>query len=51
MQAGHTQQTSNLHYGVGFGPSSGLSLSDAEVDLFMEISQAWQAILGLILGS
>jgi hypothetical protein len=51
LQAGHTQQTSNLHYGVGFGPSSGLSLSDAEVDRFMEVSQAWQAILGLILGS
>ena len=50
-QAGHTQLTSNLHYGVSFGPLSSLNLSDADVDQFIEVSQAWQAILGLMPGS
>jgi hypothetical protein len=50
LQADHTQQTSNLHYGISLGPSSSLNLSDADVDQFIEVSQAWQAILGLVPG-
>src|SRR5260221_14081691 len=50
-QADHTQQTSNLHYRVSLGPSSTLNLSDADVDRFIEVSEAWQAILDLVPGS
>jgi hypothetical protein len=50
-QADHTQQTSNFHYGVSLGPSSSLNLPDADVDRFIEVSEAWQAILDLVPGS
>lgn len=51
LQADHSQHVSSLHYGIGFGPLSGLDLSDADVDHFIEISQALQAMFGLIPGS
>ena len=40
LQADYIQQTSNLHYEISLGPSSSLNLLDAEVDQFIEVSQA-----------
>lgn len=51
QQADHTQQTSSLHYRISLRTLSSLNLPDADIDRFIEVSKAWQAILDLVPGS
>lgn len=46
QQADHSQHTAN-HYGQNSGSLTGLTLSDSEIDKFIESSHAWQALLGI----
>lgn len=45
-QADHTQQTAN-HYGQNAGSTTGLNMSDSDIDKFIESSHAWQVLLGI----
>jgi hypothetical protein len=46
QSADHTQRTAN-NYGQNAGSLTGLSMSDTEIDQFMEVSHSWQALMGI----
>ncbi|PPQ71435.1 hypothetical protein CVT26_011132 [Gymnopilus dilepis] len=48
VQAGHTQSTFDMNYGLIVGPLFNLTLTDNTVDQFMDVSHCWQALLGLL---
>lgn len=47
QQADRTQKAGNNGYGQNAGSLTGLGLSDAHVDRFIECSHGWQALLGI----
>ncbi len=45
-QGGHTQLTSDFHYGLGKSLPSGISMSDAFFSFLVEKSKAWHGVIG-----